>query len=106
MKKSTLRPIVTRNKIFSIPRRAVKIPPVSAPVSPPNPAPLLCKITLTMRAIDVIIKAIFRYNFTSSSAYCHTLDFKQADYTFAEMNRQIEIGEERLEIRSRISDLV
>jgi hypothetical protein len=37
-----------------------KMPPVSAPVRPPNPAPLLCKMTLMIRAIDVIIRAIFK----------------------------------------------
>jgi hypothetical protein len=56
MKKRALNPIVTQNSTFSMPRRAVKTPPVSAPVKPPNPAPLLCKITQTIKAIDVIIK--------------------------------------------------
>jgi hypothetical protein len=56
IKNNALKPIVTQNRTFSMPRRAVKTPPVSAPVKPPSPAPLLCKITLKIKAIDVIIK--------------------------------------------------
>jgi hypothetical protein len=67
MKKRMLRTMVTRNKTLSIPRRAVNTPPVSPPVSPPRPAPLLCKITLTINAIDVIIIATSIYDFTETS---------------------------------------
>jgi len=54
----TERTIVTQNNVFSIPRRALKTPPVSVLVSPPNQHPLFCRITLAMSAIEVIIKAI------------------------------------------------
>lgn len=57
-KKIALAPIVTQNKVFSIPRRAVKKPPESVPVNPPNPTPLFCKITLAIKAIEIIIRAI------------------------------------------------
>lgn len=60
VKNKTLNTMVTQNKVFSMPRRAVKIPPVSAPVNPPRPAPLLCKTTLMIRAVEVIMRAIFR----------------------------------------------
>jgi hypothetical protein len=66
-KKRTLNPMVTRKRVFSMPRRAVKKLPVSAPVNPPRPAPLLCNITLTMSEIDVIINAISRYTFKIAS---------------------------------------
>jgi hypothetical protein len=61
MKKRMLNPIVIQKRVFSIPRRAVKTPPVSAPVNPPRPTPLLCRITLAIKAIDVIIRAISKY---------------------------------------------
>jgi hypothetical protein len=57
-KKITLNIMVIRNNVFSIPRLAVNIPPVSIPDNPPRPAPLLCKMTLAISAIDVIIIAI------------------------------------------------
>jgi hypothetical protein len=63
-KNKKLKPMVTRKRTFSMPRRAVKIPPVSPPVKPPKPAPLLCKITLAIKAIDVIIKPMSKYNST------------------------------------------
>ena len=56
-KKIPLKTMVTQNKVFSIPRLAVKTPPASAPVILPRPAPLLCRIILKTRAIDVKIKA-------------------------------------------------
>jgi hypothetical protein len=58
IKKNALKPIVIQNNVFSIPRRAEKTPPVSPPVRPPRPTPLFCRITLTVKAIDVIIRAI------------------------------------------------
>jgi hypothetical protein len=67
VKNITLRIIVIRKRVFSIPLRAVKTPPVSAPVNPPNPAPLLCKITAKISAIDVIINAMNRKLATNSS---------------------------------------
>lgn len=67
-KNKTLKPMVIRKSVFSMPRRAVKMLPLSAPVKPPKPAPLLCKITLKIRAIDVIINAISRYLSTQTSA--------------------------------------
>lgn len=50
-----------------MPRRAVNTPPVSAPVNPPSPAPLLCKTTLVIRAIDVIIRAMSKKVSTRAS---------------------------------------
>ena len=97
MKKSALKPIVTQNNTFSIPRRAVKTPPVSPPVSPPNPAPLLCKITLAIKAIDVIIKDASTHLLTGNLRVKSSSDkalqdslcklflqpfLRQADYTF------------------------
>jgi len=60
-KKITLKTMVARKSVFSTPRRAVKTPPVSPPAKPPSPAPLLCKITLMINVIDVIIRAISIY---------------------------------------------
>jgi len=45
----------------------VNTPPVSPPVKPPRPAPLLWRITLATRAMDVIINPIFRYVDTKTS---------------------------------------
>jgi len=59
-KNTTLRTMVTQNRVFSMPRRAVNTPPVSAPVNPPRPAPLLCKMTLRIKVMDVIIREICR----------------------------------------------
>jgi hypothetical protein len=56
IKKSTLKMIVTQNRVFSMPRLAVKTVPESPPVILPKPAPLLCRIILITRAIDVKIK--------------------------------------------------
>ena len=56
IKKRALKMIVTQNRVFSIPRRAVKTPPASEPVRFPSPAPLLCKMILITSAIDVKIK--------------------------------------------------
>ncbi len=50
--------MVIINKVFSIPLRAEKTLPDSPPVRPPKPTPLFCKITLTINAIEVIIKAM------------------------------------------------
>jgi hypothetical protein len=75
-KKSTLKTIVTQNKVRSMPRRAVKTLPVSAPVNPPNPAPLLCKITLRIRKTDVIIKPICKY-----IVICGLLPKQRGNYT-------------------------
>jgi hypothetical protein len=58
-KKRELKMIVTQNNVRSIPRRAVKILPVSAPVKPPRPAPLLCRMTLRISRTEIIISAIF-----------------------------------------------
>jgi hypothetical protein len=41
--------------------------PESPPVRPPRPAPLLCKMTLKINAIDVIIIAISKYLSTDTS---------------------------------------
>jgi hypothetical protein len=73
IKNNTLNIIVTLNRVFSMPRLAVKTPPVSAPVRPPNPAPLLCKMMLIISAIDVIIKAINKYTSTPASEYTFIL---------------------------------
>lgn len=59
--------MVIRNRVFSTPRRAEKTPPESPPVNPPNPAPLLWRITLAISAIEVIINPIFRYIDTKTS---------------------------------------
>jgi hypothetical protein len=59
-KNRMLRTMVIWKSVRSTPRRAVKMLPVSDPVKPPRPAPLLCKITLTIKAIDVIIIAMSR----------------------------------------------
>lgn len=61
IKKRTLKPMVIQKRTFSIPRRAVKTPPESEPVKLPNPTPLFCKITLTIKAIEVIISAMSKY---------------------------------------------
>jgi hypothetical protein len=58
IKNITASMIVTQKRVFSIPRRAEKTPPVSVLVNPPRPMPLFCRITLAMRAIEVIIKAM------------------------------------------------
>lgn len=96
-KNKKLRPIVIRNKVFSIPRRAENTPPVSAPVNPPSPAPLLCRITLAIRATEVMINPIFKYVDTNTSwisekekntfttnliQNLQNSVFKQGDYTF------------------------
>lgn len=53
--------VVNLNNVRSTPRRAVYTVPASAPVKPPpNPAPLLCRITLTMSRTEIIISAIFK----------------------------------------------
>jgi len=70
-KKITLSPMVILKRVCSTPRRAVKTAPVSLPPKPPKPAPLLCKMTLTINAIDVIIIAISKYLSTKASEkYC------------------------------------
>jgi hypothetical protein len=66
-KNTMLITIVIRKSVFSTPRRAVKMAPESPPVRPPRPAPLLCKMTLTINAIDVIIIAISKYLSTDTS---------------------------------------
>ncbi len=60
MKNTALRMMVVQNNVRSTPRRAVKTLPASAPVSPPRPAPLLCRMTLRMSRTEIIISAIFR----------------------------------------------
>jgi hypothetical protein len=72
-KNNTLRPIVILNRVFSIPLLAEKTPPVSAPVKPPKPAPLLCRITLAIKAIEVIISPIFKYVDTKTSRICRQI---------------------------------
>jgi len=50
--------MVIQNKVFSIPRRALKTLPALCPVKPPRPTPLFCKTILAINAKDVIINAI------------------------------------------------
>ena len=59
-KNNTLSTIVARNSVFSTPLRLEKTPPISEPVNPPKPAPLLCKMTLKIKDIDTAIKAMFK----------------------------------------------
>jgi hypothetical protein len=66
-KKIMLIPMVILKSVFSTPRLAVKTEPVSPPVRPPNPAPLLCMMTLKIKAIDVIINARSKYRSTNAS---------------------------------------
>jgi hypothetical protein len=58
IKKSTLRPMVIEKRVLSMPLLAVNTLPLSTPVKPPSPTPLFCKITLIIKAIEVIIVAI------------------------------------------------
>jgi hypothetical protein len=70
-KKTTLIAIVSLKRVFSTPRLAENTAPVSVPPKPPNPAPLLCKMTLKIKEIDVIIIAISKYLSTKASEkYC------------------------------------
>lgn len=50
--------IVMVNKVFSMPRRALKTLPMSCPVKPPKPTPLFCRTMLVISASDVMINAI------------------------------------------------
>lgn len=55
-----LSPMVALKSVFSMPRLAENTPPESAPVKPPNPAPLLCIITLAINAIETKINPMFK----------------------------------------------
>ena len=56
--KTIAKAIVMVNKVFSMPRRALKTLPISWPVNPPKPTPLFCRTMLAIKASDVMIKAI------------------------------------------------
>ena len=87
-KKITASAIVTQKRMRSMPRRAVNTPPVSAPVRPPNPAPLLCRMTPRIKPTEVIISAI-------SKNFIHTmclLEISGQIIPVQEVNRQQGFG--------------